>query len=244
LARENKLKVIECNLRASRSFPFVSKILRENFIDYAVRCMLEEGVESPAKSAFELDYVGVKAPQFSFSRLKGADPLLGVEMSSTGEVACLGDGLHEAYLRAMLAVGFRIPRKGVLLSTGTIEGKVAFLESARLLRQAGLKLYATPGTQEFLAVYGVEAKLLHAPLEAKQPSVIDAIRAEEIDLVINVPKSFQAEELNNDYLIRRHAVDYEIPLFTNIQAAVLFVAAITNLELQQNLPMKAWSEYR
>ncbi len=244
LARENKLKVIECNLRASRSFPFVSKILRENFIDYAVRCMLEERVEAPAKSAFELDYVGVKAPQFSFSRLKGADPLLGVEMASTGEVACLGDDLHEAYLRAMLAVGFRIPRKGVLLSTGTIGGKVAFLESARLLRQAGLGLYATPGTQEFLAAYGVDAKLLHAPLEAKEPSVIDTIRAGEIDLVINVPKSFQAEELNNDYLIRRQAVDYEIPLFTNIQAAVLFVAAITNPDLQQKVSIKAWSEYR
>ncbi len=244
LARENRIQVIECNLRASRSFPFVSKVLRENFIEYAVRCMLEDRVEAPEKSAFELDYVGVKAPQFSFSRLKGADPLLGVEMASTGEVACLGHDVQDAFLRAMLAVGHRIPRKGVLLSTGTIEGKVAFLESARQLREAGLALYATPGTHEFLAGYGVEAGLLHAPLDERQPNVVDAIRSGEIDLVINVPKSFQAEELNNDYLIRRHAVDYEIPLFTNIQAAVMFVAAVTSLDPQRDLPAKAWSEYR
>lgn len=248
IARENHIKVIECNLRASRSFPFVSKILRENFIEYAIRCMLGEQVESPAKSAFELEHVGVKAPQFSFSRLKGADPLLGVEMASTGEVACLGDNVYEAYLKAMLSVGYQIPKKGVLLSTGTIEGKVAFLRSARHLFEMGLPLFATRGTQEFLASNGIEAQLLGWPNDedagdAGVPSALDAIEQQRVDLVINVPKSFEDEELTNDYLIRRKAVDYEASLFTNIQAANLFVEALVTLDPENDLLAKPWGEY-
>ncbi|MGE3166518.1 MAG: carbamoyl-phosphate synthase (glutamine-hydrolyzing) large subunit [Planctomycetota bacterium] len=242
VARENHIKVIECNLRASRSFPFVSKILRENFIEYAVRCMLGEPVDPPAKSAFELDHVGVKAPQFSFSRLKGADPLLGVEMASTGEVACLGDNVYEAYLKAVLSVGYRLPKKGVLLSTGTIEGKVAFLRSARHLQQMGLPLYATRGTHEFLAANGVEAHQVRWPSE-DAPNAIDAIEQRQVDLVINVPKSFDPEELSNDYLIRRKAVDFEVSLFTNIQAANLFVEALVTLDPEKDLLTKPWSAY-
>lgn len=244
LAKDNRLKVIECNLRASRSFPFVSKVLRADLIDLAVACMLGEDAEPPAKSAFELDFVGVKAPQFSFSRLKGADPLLGVEMASTGEVACLGDQVHEAYLKAMLAVGARVPRAGALLSTGTIAGKVAFLESARRLRGFGLPLYATAGTRAFLAQNGIEAQLLHWPHEDRQPSAVDFIRSGAVDLVINVPKSFEPDELSNDYLIRRAAVEHDVTLLTNIQAATLFVAAVTALRPDRDLQIKAWSEYR
>lgn len=242
VARENHIKVIECNLRASRSFPFVSKILRENFIDYAIRSMLGEKVESPSKSAFELDHVGVKAPQFSFSRLKGADPLLGVEMASTGEVACFGDNVYEAYLKSMISVGYKLPKKGVLLSTGTIEGKVAFLRSARHLQEMGLPLYATEGTHEFLASHHVESTLLRWPSEDGE-TVLDALESGTIDLVINVPKSFEDEELTNDYLIRRKAVDFDISLFTNIQAAVLFVESLVNLDPDQDLLAKSWGEY-
>lgn len=243
IARDNHIKVIECNLRASRSFPFVSKILKENFIDYAVRAMVEGEVEPPAKSAFELDYVGVKAPQFSFSRLKGADPLLGVEMASTGEVACLGDNVYEAFLKAVLSVGYRVPTRGVLLSTGTIEGKVGFLESARKLVQYGLTLYATPGTHQFLANHGIASELVCFPSETGGRNVVEIIEEREVDLVINVPKSFEEEELSNDYVIRRKAVDYEISLFTNIQAAVMFVEAITTLNPERDLQIKSWGEY-
>ncbi|MFQ5653544.1 MAG: carbamoyl-phosphate synthase (glutamine-hydrolyzing) large subunit [Planctomycetota bacterium] len=244
LARDNRIRVIECNLRASRSFPFVSKILKENFIDYAVRAMLEYEVGTPPKSAFELDHVGVKAPQFSFSRLKGADPLLGVEMASTGEVACLGDNLREAFLKAVLSVGFSIPSRGVLLSTGTIEGKVAFLDGARRLARMGLPLYATSGTQQFLAEHGVEATLLHRPPGQEEPNVIDHLESGQIDLVINVPRSFERKELTSGYLIRRKAVDFEITLFTNIQAAVLFVEALDSLDLPGDLLIKPWGEYQ
>ena len=243
LARDNNIMVIECNLRASRSFPFVSKILRENFIDIAVRCMLGEEVLPLAKSAFELDYVGVKAPQFSFSRLKGADPLLGVEMASTGEVACLGDNVYEAFMKAVLSVGFKLPKKGVLLSTGTIEGKVAFLDSARKLRKIGLELYATQGTHEFLSSNGVDSTLLGWPLSADEPNAVQAIEQGWVDLVINVPKSFEEEELTNDYLIRRKAVDFEVSLFTNIQAANLFVDSLALLGGESELAIKSWSEY-
>ncbi|MFN0058256.1 MAG: carbamoyl-phosphate synthase (glutamine-hydrolyzing) large subunit [Planctomycetota bacterium] len=242
LARDNKIKVIECNLRASRSFPFVSKILKVNFIDYAVRAMLGEAVESPANSAFELDFVGVKAPQFSFSRLKGADPLLGVEMASTGEVACLGDNVYEAFLKAVLAVGYKIPRKGVLLSTGTIEGKVAFLDSTRKLAKLGLPLYATPGTHAFLTQHQIVSQSVPFP-GSGSPSALELIDRGDIDLVINVPKSFEPQELDNDYAIRRKTVDYEISLFTNIQAANMFVEAIFSLDVDRDLQIKTWSEY-
>lgn len=243
VARDNNIKVIECNLRASRSFPFVSKILKQNFVDYAIRAMVEGNVKPPEKSAFELDYVGVKAAQFSFSRLKGADPLLGVEMASTGEVACLGDNVYEAFLKAALSVGYQIPKKGVLLSTGTIEGKVGFLESARKLSQSGLKLYATPGTHGFLESHSIESELVSFPNETDGRNVVDVIEGREIDLVINVPKSFEEEELSNDYTIRRKAVDFEISLFTNIQAAVMFVEAMTTLDLEHDLQIKSWAEY-
>ena len=243
LARDNHIMVIECNLRASRSFPFVSKILKENFIDLATRAMLCEDVEPLSRSAFELDYVGVKAPQFSFSRLKGADPLLGVEMASTGEVACLGDNVREAYLKAVISVGYKLPQKGVLLSTGTIEGKVAFLESARKLSALGLALFATSGTHEFLRQNGVDTELLGWPLDEVPPNAIDYIEDGRIDLVINVPKSFEAQELTNDYLIRRKAVDFDVTLFTNIQAASLFVDAISTLDVERDLQIKTWREY-
>ena len=245
VAKDNHIKVIECNLRASRSFPFVSKILKENFIEVAVRAMLgDEDTKSVAsRSALELDYVGVKAPQFSFSRLKGADPLLGVEMASTGEVACLGDNVQEAYLKSLLSVGVTVPKKGVLLSTGTIEGKVAFLESARHLRAMGLPLYATAGTHEFLAQHDIESELLHWPNDETEPNCVTTIQQGKIDLVINVPKSFEKEELSNDYLIRRTAVDYGASLFTNIQAATLFVDALTQLDVDKDLVAKPWSEY-
>ncbi len=247
IARDNEIKVIECNLRASRSFPFVSKILKENFIDYAVRAMLSKTrIDSPSKSAFELDFVGVKAPQFSFSRLKGADPLLGVEMASTGEVACLGDNIYEAFLKAVLSVGYRVPTKGVLLSTGTIEGKVAFLESARKLEKSGLKLFATPGTQRFLATHEIDSTPVAFPDDPRSDdeveSVLDLLESGAIDLVINVPKSFEHEELSNDYQIRRKAVDFGLSLFTNIQAAVLFVEAIGRYRTS-DLMIKPWADY-
>ena len=243
IARDNHIKVIECNLRASRSFPFVSKILKENFIDYAVRAMLGQKVESPSKSAFEFDFVGVKAPQFSFSRLKGADPLLGVEMSSTGEVACLGDTVEEAYLKALISVGFNLPKKGVLLSTGTIESKAAFLDSARKIEELGLPIYATPNTHLFLEQNGIESTMLHQPLDSQSPNVIEALEDGRIDLVINVPRSLERKDLTSGYLIRRKVVDYGISMLTNIQAANLLVEALWEIRDPQQMLVKPWSEY-
>ncbi|RTZ90746.1 MAG: carbamoyl phosphate synthase large subunit [Planctomycetota bacterium] len=243
IARDNHIKVIECNLRASRSFPFVSKILKENFIDYAIRAMLDEQVDCPSKSAFEFDFVGVKAPQFSFSRLKGADPLLGVEMASTGEVACLGDNVEEAYLKALISVGFKLPKTGVLLSTGTIESKAAFLESARKLEQLGLPIFATPNTHLFLEQNDIQSTMLHQPLDKKSPGVIEAIEEGLIDLVINVPRSLERKDLTSGYLIRRKVVEYGISLLTNIQAANLFVDALWSIGDEEELLVKPWSEY-
>ena len=243
IARDNRIQVIECNLRASRSFPFVSKVLRENFIDYAVRAMLGEDVKSPEKSAFECEYVGVKAPQFSFSRLKGADPLLGVEMASTGEVACLGDDANSAYLKALLSVGFKIPKAGVLLTTGTIESKAAFLPSARKLTEWGLPIFATPGTHAFLAEHGIDSTLLYPPLEDATPNVIDHLESGKIDLVINVPRSLERRVLSSGYLIRRKSVDFGVSLFTNIQAAVMFVEAWSEIGSLDELKIKPWREY-
>ena len=243
IARDNHIKVIECNLRASRSFPFVSKILKENFIDYAVRAMLGQKVESPSKSAFEFDFVGVKAPQFSFSRLKGADPLLGVEMSSTGEVACLGDTVEEAYLKALISVGFNLPKKGVLLSTGTIESKAALLDSARKIEELGLPIYATPNTHLFLEQNGIDSTMLHQPLDGQSPNVIEALEDGRIDLVINVPRSLERKDLTSGYLIRRKVVDYGISMLTNIQAANLLVEALWEIRDPQQMLVKPWSEY-
>ena len=241
IAKSNEIKVIECNLRSSRSFPFVSKVTKYNFIDKATKAML--GFEEKGKyNTVDLDYVGVKAPQFSFSRLHGADPVLGVEMASTGEVACLGEDMNEAFLKSLLAVGFVLPKKNVLLSTGPIKSKAYLLESIRRLKQNGFNLYATKGTSEFYKKYGVDIKVLHWPLEKKEPNVMTYLADKKIDLVINISKNFEEEELTNDYLIRRRAVDYNIPLLTNPQNAKLFVESISKLKMG-DLKIKEWEGY-
>jgi carbamoyl-phosphate synthase large subunit len=245
IAKGNDVKVIECNVRASRSFPFVSKILGTNFIERATEVMLDRREPDATANSLvlDLDYVGVKAPQFSFTRLDGADPTLGVEMASTGEVACLGDDFEEAFLKALLSVGYRLPVTSVLLSTGPVEAKAAFLESSRTLQRMGVTLYATPGTAAFLAGHGVETTVLHWPLDTASPNVLEYLAAKRIDLVINIPKSSQEEELNNDYLIRRRTVDFGIPLLTDIQLAQRFVEAIDRKGLA-DLQVKSWMEYR
>ena len=243
IAKDNDVKVIECNLRASRSFPFVSKILRANFIDIATRVMTGQYVSQVNGSFLDLDYVGVKAPQFSFTRLEGADPILGVEMTSTGEVACLGDDFDEAFLKSLLAVGYPLSIKNVLLSTGPVEAKAAFLQSARVLKDLGANLYATSGTAEFLRANGLSATVLHWPLEGTSPNTIEYLSQGKIDLVINIPKNYQEEELTNDYLIRRRAADFSIPLITNIQLAQRFVEALAR-KCVGDLQIKSWEEYR
>ena len=241
IAQNNDVKVIECNLRASRSFPFVSKILKVNFIDSAARVMMGDTV-SKVYGALNVDYVGVKAPQFSFMRLDGADPTLGVEMASTGEVACLGDDFEEAFLKALVSVGYHLPVRNILLSTGPVEAKAAFLDSARKLQDLGIQLYATFGTAEFLRVHGIEATVLHWPLQKESPNALDYLRERKLDLVVNIPKNYQEEELTNDYIIRREAVNFGIPLITNIQLAQRFVDSIFRKDLR-DLEIKSWSEY-
>jgi carbamoyl-phosphate synthase large subunit len=243
LAKDNDIKVIECNLRASRSMPFVSKVLKINLIELATRVMLGVPAEKPHKSVFDLDYVGVKAPQFSFSRLAKADPVLGVDMSSTGEVGCIGEGFYEAILKAMFSVGYRVPAKGVLLSTGPAKSKAEMLSAARALREKGFKLYATRGTQQFLEQVGVEAEVAYWPDEDKSPNTIDLIRKREVDLVVNIPKDLSATELNNDYSIRRSAVDYNIQLLTNTKVASAFILAFCKLD-KDDLAIKSWDEYK
>ncbi|MBC7188070.1 MAG: carbamoyl-phosphate synthase (glutamine-hydrolyzing) large subunit [Calditrichaeota bacterium] len=242
LAKDNEVKVIECNLRASRSFPFVSKIAKVNFIDLATRVVMGLEVPKNSRSLLDLEYVGVKAPQFSFARLEGADPTLGVEMASTGEVACLGDDFEEAFLKALLAVGYRLPIRSVLLSTGPIESKAEFLGSARVLANMGITLYATGGTCRFLEANGVHSIHLHWPLSGKSPSTVQYISQGKIDLVINIPKNYQEEELTNDYIIRRTAVDYNVPVITNMQLARRFVEAMARKSPSQ-LQIKSWREY-
>jgi carbamoyl-phosphate synthase large subunit len=242
LAKDNKVKVIECNLRASRSFPFVSKVLKSNFIDVATRVLMGQVFPKVHGSILDVGYVGVKAPQFSFTRLEGADPTLGVEMASTGEVACLGDDFEEAFLKALLSVGYRLPVKNILLSTGPIETKAAFLHYTRRFIDLGIHLYATPGTAEFLQANGLEATVLYWPLEGKSPNAIEYLSQGKIDLVINIPKNYQEEELTNDYLIRRKAVDFSVPLMTNIQLAQRFVEALSWKGLD-DLQIKSWAEY-
>ncbi len=243
LAKNNDIKVIECNLRASRSFPFVSKILKINFIDLATRIMLGINVEKPAKSAFDLDYVGVKASQFSFSRLGGADPVLGVDMASTGEVACIGDDTNEAILKSLLAVGVRVPRKGVLLSTGTAKQKADMLEAAQMLHKAGLTIYATGGTCQFLHDNGVPATLVYWPSTPElKPQALDLLHRHEVDLVVNMPKNFTGTELSNGRRIRRAAIDLNIPLITNSRLASAFIRAFTTLD-PDKLEIKSWQEY-
>lgn len=243
LARDNDIKVIECNLRASRSMPFVSKVLKSNLIELATKVMLGIPAEKPHKTVFELDYVGVKAPQFSFSRLAKADPVLGVDMSSTGEVGCIGEGFYEAILKAMFSVGYRVPEKSILLSTGPARSKVELLNSAKALRERGHKLYATRGTQQFLENAGVEAHVAYWPDEKKSPNTIELIRSREVDLVINIPKDLSDTELNNDYSIRRSAVDYNVPLITNSRLASAFILAFCRLKEDQ-LAIKSWDEYK
>ena len=242
LAKDNDIKVIECNLRASRSMPFVSKVLKSNLIELATKVMLGIQAEMPDKTVFELDYVGVKAPQFSFSRLAMADPVLGVDMSSTGEVGCIGEGFYEAILKAMFSVGYRVPKKSILLSTGPARSKVELLNSAKALREKGHKLYATRGTQQFLQSAGVESHVAYWPDENKSPNTIELIQSREVDLVVNIPKDLSATELNNDYTIRRSAVDFNVPLITNARLASAFILAFCKMSID-DLAIKSWDEY-
>jgi carbamoyl-phosphate synthase large subunit len=242
LAKDNRVMVIECNLRASRSFPFVSKVLKRNFIDAATRVMMGRPVNIDERSFLDLDYVGVKAPHFSFTRLEGADPTLGVEMASTGEVACMGWDFDEAFLKALISVGFKFPISSALLSTGPIESKAAFQESARRLVKLGVKLYATQGTADFLASKGVETSVLNWPLDGGDPNAVDYIKQRKIDLVINIPKHFQKEELTNDYIIRRTAVDFGVPLITNRQLAERLAEALERIPIGE-LKVRPWSKY-
>jgi len=227
LSKGTDVRVIECNLRASRSFPFVSKIYKRNFIELAITAMVGGELGKVEQDLYALDYVGVKAPQFSFTRLQGADPTVGVEMASTGEVGCIGDDFEEAFLKSLLSVGFRFPIRRVLLSTGPLVDKVAFLESARLMREMGIEFYATAGTAEFLASYGYDATVVYWPSERKTPDAAALIEAKQVDLVINIPKNYQERELTDDYLIRRKAVDFGIPLLTNIQLANRLAEALS-----------------
>lgn len=242
IAKQNNVKVIECNLRASRSFPFVSKTLKDNFIETAVKVMLGKPYEIKESSLFEYDYVAVKAPEFSFTRLEGADPTTGVEMASTGEVACFGDDFNEAFLKALISVGYKFPIKSILISSGAIESKAELLETSRILSNLGIKFYATPGTAEFMKSNNVEVEKVYWPSQKKKPNVIDLIKAKGIDLVINIPKSFQEEELTNDYLVRRSAVDYKIPLLTNRQLAMRLAEALEKYT-PDFLQIKSWDEY-
>ncbi len=243
LAKNNDIKVIECNLRASRSFPFVSKVLKINFIDLATKVMLGIPVEKPNKNAFDLDYVGIKASQFSFSRLQGADPVLGVDMSSTGEVGCVGDSSSEALLKAMLSVGHRVPKRGILLSTGTAKMKADMLDSAIKLHKKGYQLYATGGTHQYLNDNGVPAIKVYWPSEPdRTPQAIDMLHDRSVDLVVNIPKNLTSTELTNGYKIRRAAVDLNVPLITNARLAATFIDAFCDLTID-DMEIKSWDEY-
>ena len=243
LAKNNDIKVIECNLRASRSFPFVSKVLKINFIDLATQIMLGKKVEKPSKSLFDLDYVGVKASQFSFSRLQGADPVLGVDMSSTGEVGCLGDDSSEAVLKAMLSVGCRVPRTAVLLSTGTARQKADMLDAAHQLHNHGYTIYATEGTQRYLTENGIPAIPAYWPSQPdRHPQALNLLHTRQVDLVVNLPKNLSSAELSNGYKIRRAAIDLNVPLLTNARLASAFIDAFTTLNVD-DLPIKSWDEY-
>ncbi|MDP3644825.1 MAG: carbamoyl-phosphate synthase (glutamine-hydrolyzing) large subunit [Bacteroidota bacterium] len=244
LAKDNDIKVIECNLRASRSFPFVSKVMKYNLIEIATQVMLDAPFQKPDKSLFELDYVGVKAPQFSFARLLNADPVLGVDMSSTGEVGCIGENFYEAILKSMLSVGYTIPKKNILISSGPARSKIELLSSAKMLAERGFNLYATGGTRQFLADNGVESTRLYWPDEIdKHPNTLEYIKEKKIDLVINIPKDHTTREISNGYTIRRSAIDYSIPLITNARVASAFIYAFCKYELE-DLTIKSWDEYK
>lgn len=243
MARDNEIMVIECNLRASRSFPFVSKVLKINLIELATRVMLGLPVEKPNKNLFDLDYVGIKASQFSFNRLQKADPVLGVDMSSTGEVGCLGDDSNQALLKSMLSVGYRIPKKTVLLSTGGAKQKAELLDAAKMLVAHGYKLYATGGSSKYLADNGVENTRVYWPSdEGKHPQALDMLHNKEIDMVVNIPKNLTVHELTNGYKIRRAAIDLNVPLITNSRLACAFINAFCSLSLE-DIDIKAWGEY-
>lgn len=243
LARENEIKVIECNLRASRSFPFVSKVLKINLIELATKVMLGLPVEKPSKSFFDFDYVGIKASQFSFNRLQKADPVLGVDMSSTGEVGCLGEDTNSALLKSMLSVGHRIPEKNILLSTGTAKDKASMLDAARMLVQHGYRIFATSGTSDYLTTNGVSNERVYWPGEEGSPQVLDLVHEKKIDMVVNIPKNLSACELSNGYKVRRAAVDLNIPLITNARLAAAFINAFCTTPLEK-LAIRSWSEYK
>lgn len=243
MARDNDILVIECNLRASRSFPFVSKVLKINLIELATRVMLGLPVEKPSKNLFDLDYVGIKASQFSFNRLQKADPVLGVDMSSTGEVGCLGDDTNTALLKSMLSVGHRIPKKNILLSTGGAKQKVAMLDAAKMLIDHGYNLYATGGTSKFLTENGIQnTHVLWPSEEGDEPKALDLLHNHTIDMVVNIPKNLTSSELTNGYKIRRAAIDLNVPLITNARLASAFIYAFCTTKLE-DIGIKAWGEY-
>ena len=242
MACDNKILVIECNLRSSRSFPFVSKVLKLNFIELATKIMLGIPVEKPTKSLFDLDYVGIKASQFSFNRLQKADPVLGVDMSSTGEVGCLGDDAYSALLLSMLSVGHRIPKKNILLSTGSAKQKAEMLDACRELQKHGYTLYATGGTSRYLEENGIENNLVYWPSEDGKPQALDMLHNHNIDLVVNIPKNLTETELDNGYKIRRASIDLNVPLITNTRLASAFINAFCAIK-EEDLPIKSWSEY-
>ena len=243
MARDNDILVIECNLRASRSFPFVSKVLKINLIELATKVMLGLPVEKPHKGLFDLDYVGIKASQFSFNRLQKADPVLGVDMASMGEVGCLGDDTNTALLKSMLSVGHRIPEKTILLSTGSAKQKTEMLDASRTLVANGYKLYATGGTSRYLTENGVENTLVYWPSESGHPQALDMLHNHEIDMVVNIPKDLTVSELSNGYKIRRAAIDLNVPLITNSRLASAFITAFCQTKLE-DIDIKSWAEYK
>ena len=245
LEKNGEIRVIECNIRASRSYPFVSKISGHNLITKATQVLLGKAdiVRDDSERVYDLPYVGVKAPQFSFTRLPGADPVLRVDMVSTGEVGCLGDTAEEALLKSMLSVGYKIPEKTVLVSGGPIKSKVVLLESVRLLVKKGYQIYATQGTHRFFAENSVPSSLLFWPDDHQEPNVLTYLREKKIDLVINIPKNLSKGELDNDYKIRRTAIDFGIPLLTNARLASKFIRAFCSLGME-DLKIKSWNEYK
>ncbi|MDY4750482.1 MAG: ATP-grasp domain-containing protein, partial [Sodaliphilus sp.] len=242
LAKGREVKVIECNLRASRSFPFVSKVLKRNFIETATRIMLDAPYTRPDKSAFDIDRIGVKASQFSFARLQNADPVLGVDMSSTGEVGCLGDDYDEALLNALIATGYTIPQKSVLISSGEARSKVDLLDASLLLQKCGYEIYGTEGTAKFLNENGVKAHKVSWPDEDAHDNVMNMIGEHKFELIVNIPKNHSKRELTNGYRIRRGAIDHNIPLITNVRLAKAFIHAFCSLKLS-DIKIKSWQEY-